>query len=181
MRYHRHVCLLLFATLSLGVAFHVTAAARTSGCVLQFDAKGRKARPRPTVPKVILPKLPKRGIYAAGGGSVSSSWRIVLDLDRQDLWVGANPKANSKSFGVMPKHAVRRLSCADLQSLLTPADKAWRERPMIPSNSTVDYGEILILVDGPVVRVIQGYGPIRAVHAKALIDALRKVAEIDKL
>ena len=58
-----------------------TTTARTggSGPVVAFSRAHRPTTPRSKLPAVTKPLLPKRGIYAAGGGLTSSGWRVVVE------------------------------------------------------------------------------------------------------
>jgi hypothetical protein len=136
----------------------------------------RKLTPRDQLPKVVQPLLPQHGIYAAGGGMVSSAWRIVVDRDAKTIYVGTAQGANAPSFGKMDKETTKPLSQRNDAHLMELAEAAWREPPGRPMNATADYDEVLIVVDGADAFFLQGYGPIQAPAAAKVIEELRAAA-----
>lgn len=133
--------------------------------------------PRSQLPAAILPHLPMKGIYAAGGGLVSSAWRVVVDLDRRTVFGGSSQDANAPSYGKLDKETTRPLSAANEQLLWQLARDAWAEPPsQSPPRPTADYDEILVVVDGDDAFYLQGYGPIRQPRAAKAITELRAAA-----
>src|SRR5215216_4323401 len=63
----------------------------------------RHVTPRDKLPDVIKPLLPQRGFYAAGGGLVSSAWRVVVDRDVKTIFAGTAAGPNAPSFGKLDK------------------------------------------------------------------------------
>src|SRR5688500_302174 len=119
----------------------------------------RQLTAREKLPEVVKPLLPQRGFYAAGGGMVSSAWRVVVDRDAKTIYAGTAAGPNAASFGKMEKEATRPLSERNDGHLAQLAEAAWREQAAPNVDVTADYDEILILVDGPDAFFLQGYGP----------------------
>ncbi len=137
----------------------------------------RRLTPRDQLPKPIQPLLPRRGIYAAGGGLVSSAWRIVVDRDAKTIYRGTAAGPNAPSFGKMDGEATKDLSPANDTHLTELAEAAWREPPSAaPPRPTADYDEILIVVDGNDAFFLEGFGPIRQPAAAKAIEELRAAA-----
>lgn len=140
-------------------------------------AANRQLTPRDKLPDVIKPLLPQRGYYAAGGGMVSSAWRVVVDRDAKTIFAGTSAGANAASFGKMDTESTKPLSDRNDVHLTELAEAAWREPPSRDrQNATVDYEEILILVDGNDAFYLQGFGPITQPRAAAAIEELRAAA-----
>ncbi|HEX4449556.1 MAG TPA: IPT/TIG domain-containing protein [Kofleriaceae bacterium] len=134
----------------------------------------RAITPRAKLPSVIQPLLPKHGIYAAGGGLTSTRWRVVVDADAATVHAGTSAKSNAPSYGALDKQSTLRIARADLASLMTLAEAAWREPPpSAPPSPTADYDEILIVVDGDDAFYLDGFGPIRRDAGAAVIKAVR--------
>lgn len=148
--------------------------------------------------------LPWQGIYAAGSGAISPAWRVVVALTGE-LHAGNNGKPGSSSTAAIDKKH-RRLDVPVLQELVALADKAWREgdkatrakrgnakairakatpssaspQTGVPAHDPVgaglDYGELLVVADGPQIFILDGQGPIVAPAAAALIKRLQAEA-----
>jgi hypothetical protein len=132
----------------------------------------RVITPRAKLPEAIRPLLPQHGIYVAGGGLVSSAWRVVVDVDANTIYGGTARGANAPSFGKMEKEQTRALSQRNEVLLMRMAEDAWRE---VPPNErpdpTADYDEIFVVLDGDDAFYLQGFGPIRRpLAAKAIIE-----------
>jgi hypothetical protein len=136
----------------------------------------RQLTPREKLPEVAKPLLPQRGFYAAGGGMVSSAWRIVVDRDAKTIYAGTAAGPNAASFGKLDKETTKPLSERNDGHLTALAEAAWREAPMPPAHPTADYDEILIVVDGPDAYFLQGYGPIKQ-PAAARARQVRRTAD----
>ena len=121
---------------------------------------------------MIQPLLPERGIYAAGGGLVSSAWRVVVDRNAKTIYRGTAQGPNAASFGKMDNETKKDLSPRNDSHLGELAEAAWREAPD-PNpgrpNPGADYDEILIVVDGPDAFFLEGYGPIKTPAAAKAI------------
>ena len=141
-----------------------------------FDTSPRRDRARAKLPKVIQPLVPKRGIYAAGGGLTSSSWRIGVNIDTNELIAGENPQVNSKSFEVMPRTYRVTLPRKVVIELVGLADKAWRHTSEPPDHPIADYDELLVVGDGEEVFKEQGYGPLQDGPAKTLLERLHALS-----
>ena len=133
----------------------------------------RTSKPRASLPQAIQPVLPKRGIYAAGGGLTSSPWRVVVDQDAGTIKAGTAAGANKPSFGPMDKESTATPDAASLKELGALADKTWREERQPNLHPIADYDEIVVLLDGDETFMIQGFGPIRTGAAKELLDRLK--------
>ena len=137
----------------------------------------RQLTPRDRIPKVIQPLLPQHGIYAAGGGLVSSAWRVVVDRDAKTIYAGTAQGANAPSFGKMDTESTKALSPRNDTHLTELAEAAWREPPSkAPPRPTADYDEILIVVDGNDIFYLQGFGPIKQPASAKMIEELRAAA-----
>ena len=142
-----------------------------------FTTTPRNATHRSKLPQRLAPQIPTRGIYAAGGGLVSSAWRVSLDLDARTLSWGQSRGSGSSSIGPMDKEATVPVDEATLHKLVTLAEAAWQEpAPSEVSEPTVDYSELLVVSDGEEVFYHDGYGPIRRPGAAALLKRLRALA-----
>lgn len=132
----------------------------------------RVITPRSKLPAAIQPLLPARGVYIAGGGLVSSAWRVVLDLDKKTIYGGTATRANAPSTGRMDKEDTRDLSPRNEVHLTKLAEDVWREIPPEGApDPTADYDEIFVILDGEDAFFLQGYGPIRRpLAAKAIIE-----------
>jgi hypothetical protein len=157
-----------------------------AGCADKAPAPPVQAPPQPTaerritsrdkLPDVVKPLLPQRGFYAAGGGMVSSAWRVVVDRDAKTIYSGTAAGANAASFGKMDQEATKPLSQRNDAHLTEVCEAAWREPPVKPTDATVDYEEILIIVDGDSAFYLQGFGPIKSPAAAKAIEELRAAA-----
>jgi hypothetical protein len=163
------VCLL---SLALGTAPGASRGADAGK--VTFSKKPRPAQERTTVPEKLQPLLPWQGIYAAGGGVVSSAWRVVVTLEG-DLRAGSNDKPGSSSIALVDKKR-RKLDPAVLRDLIALADKAWREKRPLAAPGLADYSELLVVADGANVFLLDGMGPIRGGAAAELIKRLQAEA-----
>lgn len=137
----------------------------------------RPITPRSQLPAAIQPLLPKRGVYVAGGGLVSSAWRVVLDLDAKTIYAGSATRARAPSFGPMDKEATKDLSQRNQELLMGLANAAWSEpASKDPPNPTADYDELFIVLEGDDSFYLDGYGPIRQPGAAKAIVELRAAA-----
>lgn len=140
-------------------------------------APARTITPRAKLPAAVLPLLPKHGVYVAGGGLVSSAWRVVLDLDARTIYGGSTARANAPSFGPMDKEATKDLSPKNQELLMGLANAAWAEPPATePPRPTADYDELFIVLEGDDTFFLEGYGPIRQPGAAQAIVELRAAA-----
>jgi hypothetical protein len=132
----------------------------------------RAITPRSKLPPAIATLLPMHGVYMAGGGLVSTPWRVVVDYDNKTIYGGTSKAANGPSYGAMDKEATRELSPRNEVHLIKLAEDAWRETPPKgPVDPTADYDEILVVLDGDDAFYLQGFGPIRRpLAAKAIIE-----------
>lgn len=141
------------------------------------NAMNRKITPRSTLPAALQPLLPRNGVYVAGGGLVSSAWRVVLDLDAKTIYGGSASKSNAPSFGPMEKESKKDLSPRNQDLLMGLAQAAWNEPPsQEPPNPTADYDEIFIVLEGDDTFFLEGFGPIRQPGAAKAIVELRAAA-----
>jgi len=136
------------------------------------NANARPVTPRSTLPAAIQPLLPKHGVYVAGGGTVSTAWRVILDLEAKTLYGGTASTSNAPSFGPMDKESKKDLSQRNEELLMELSNAAWNEVPPDEAvNPTADYDEVFIVVSGDDAFYLQGYGPIRRpLAAKAIIE-----------
>jgi hypothetical protein len=142
-----------------------------------FSTEPRQAEARSQLPAAIQPLLPRRGIYAAGGGLVSSAWRVVLTLEGE-LTAGRAPGSNAPSTGKLTDERSRMVAGADLAAIFALADRVWREKRGPNLSPTADYDEIIAIVDGDEAYFLEGFGPIRGGAAAELIARLRELAGI---
>jgi hypothetical protein len=140
-------------------------------------ASSRPLTPSAEIPPVIRPLLPKHGIYVAGGGLVSSPWRVIVDSDSKTIYGGSAKQPGAPSYGKMDVEATKPLAVSDQTRLAQLADAAWREPPPDhPPHPTADYDEVLIVIDGDQMFFLEGYGPIRQPLAAKAIAELRAAA-----
>jgi len=140
-------------------------------------SKRTQVTPRSKLPTAIQPLLPRSGVYIAGGGLVSSAWRVVVDYDKKTIYGGSAKGANAPSFGKMTKEATNPLSPRNEVHLTKLAEDVWREAvPTDPPDPTVDYDEIFVVLDGDDAFYLQGYGPIRRPVAAQAIIVFRAAA-----
>ena len=141
------------------------------------NANTRTITPRSKLPDAIQPLLPRHGVYVAGGGMMSSAWRVVLDLEAKTLYGGSASASNAPSFGPMDKEFKKDLSPRNEQLLMELANAAWTEaRPKEPFQPADDYDEIFIVLSGDDAFFLQGFGPIRRPLAAKAIVELRAAA-----
>ncbi len=166
--------------LRAALAFLVLASCASDGAKPPHNtsnAMNRPITPRSKLPAAIQPLLPKHGVYVAGGGLVSSAWRVVLDLDAKTLYGGSAATPNAPSFGPMDKENRKDLSQRNEELLMGLANAAWHEPPSTdPLNPTADYDEIFIVLEGDDTFYLQGFGPIRQPAAAKAIVELRAAA-----
>jgi hypothetical protein len=137
----------------------------------------RAVTPRHALPGAILPHLPVHGIYVAGGGLMSSAWRVVIDSDANTIYAGTNAKPGSSSLGALEQERRKDLSPRNEALLMRLAEDAWREPPpATPPDPTADYDEILIVLDGEAAFFLEGFGPIRRPLAAKAITEIRAAA-----
>lgn len=140
-------------------------------------ALDRRITPRTKLPAALLPLLPRNGVYVAGGGLVSSAWRVVLDLDARTLYGGSAAASNASSLGPMDKEATKDLSQRNQELLMGLANAAWNEPPSKERpDPTADYDEIFIVLEGDNTFFLEGFGPIRQPAAVKAIVELRAAA-----
>lgn len=137
----------------------------------------RQITPRVKLPPAIQAGLPRHGIYAAGGGLMSASWRVVVDTDAMTIYGGSSPAANASSIGKLDQEATRPLSPRNRDLLMKLAADAWTEAPPAhPDDPTADYDEIFVVLDGDDTFYLEGFGPIRRPLAAKAIVELRAAA-----
>lgn len=141
------------------------------------SAMSRPITPRAKLPAAIQPLLPKHGVYVAGGGLVSSAWRIVIDLDARTIYAGTADRSNAPSFGPMDKESTKELSPRNQELLMGLANAAWAEPPATdPPRPTADYDEIFVVLEGDDTFFLEGFGPIRQPAAAKAIVEIRAAA-----
>lgn len=135
-------------------------------------AKRTSITARAKLPEAIQKLLPMHGVYIAGGGMVSSAWRVVVDYDKKTIYGGTAKQTNAPSFGAMSKETTNPLSPRNEVHLTRLAEDVWREEPpKEPVDPTADYDEIFVVLDGDEAFYLQGYGPIRRpIAAQAIIE-----------
>ena len=178
MRYDTNVrAAVLLAGWSLGCAQPARPPPPSVPAAAAAPERERVITPRERLPSPIQPLLPQRGIYAAGGGLVSSAWRIVVDRDAKTIYWGTAEGANAPSFGKMDREGEKPLSPRNERHFAELAEAAWREGAAPDrSHATADYDEVLIVVDGSDAYFLQGHGPIKQPAAAKVIEELRAAA-----
>ncbi len=145
---------------------------------MSFSSDPRPEQDRSIVPRALAPQLPRRGVYAAGGGIVSSAWRVSIDLETATASFGHSAAAGASSIGKMERQWSAELDAPALRALIEAADAAWREPPPDgPPSPTADYSELLVLCDGDAIHYHDGYGPIRRPRAATLVERLRALLQ----
>jgi hypothetical protein len=163
--------------------------------LVPFSKKPRPSRSRNDLHDEILALLPWQGIYAAAGGTISPAWRVVV-TSSGDLRAGSNGKPGASTTALVDRKR-RRFDKATLAEIIAMADRVWREaepgpkkrgkatatpspNPSAPVGgdafAAVDYGELLVIADGPQVFILNGQGPITRPAAAALIKRLQAEA-----
>lgn len=134
-------------------------------------AKRTEVTPRSKLPTAIQKLLPVHGVYIAGGGTMSTAWRVIVDYDKKTVYGGTAGKS-SPSYGAMAKEATNPLSPRNEVHLARVAEDVWREEPPKEQvDPTADYDEIFVVLDGDDAFFLQGFGPIRRpVAAQAIIE-----------
>jgi len=169
----------LAAVLSLVVSLVACSSPPTSPNHGGATPARRAITPRAKLPAALQPVLPAHGIYAAGGGLVSSAWRVIVDTDQQTIAAGSSTPAHASSIGPMEHQSgpmehqsTKPLSQRNRLMLTELAEDAWREPPSKdPPDPTADYDEIFVVLDGDATFYLEGFGPIRQpLAAKAIIE-----------
>jgi hypothetical protein len=164
--------------------------------LVPFSKKPRPSRTRNDLHDEILALLPWQGIYAAAGGTISPAWRVVV-TSSGDLRAGSNGKPGASTTALVDRKR-RRFDKATLAEIIAMADRVWREpepgktkrrgkatstsspTPAAPVGgdpfAAVDYGELLVIADGPQVFILIEQGPITRPAAAALIKRLQAEA-----
>jgi hypothetical protein len=144
----------------------------TKQATLRADWKEARA----SVPEVVRANLPQHGIYAAGGGLTSGSWRITVDYKTGTMVWGRNKAQNSKSFEPMPESGSKVLGEETL-SVLHIHERAYTSEGLdSPRNPNADYSDYVVIADGDKVFTRDHYGPARGEAATRLLRTLRAAA-----
>lgn len=130
---------------------------------------------RSSLPSRIQPLLPRRGLYASGGGGRSShAWRVVIDFDANTIYAGTAREPGTPPFGPLERETTKELSGPNEQHLFDLGQAAWNEPPRTPP-PPVDGDEVLIVVEDDDTFYLRG-APIREPAAAKLIIELRAAA-----
>jgi hypothetical protein len=139
----------------------------------------RASQPRAKLAAAIQPLLPKRGLYAAGGGFMSTPWRIVVELDDHGtatLRAGKGTQRGGSSDGPMTE-TTRQLDAATTADVMDCGNRAWREKREPNLHPIADYDEVLAVLDGDDTFWLEGFGPIRGGAAEQCIAKLSTLAK----
>lgn len=172
----------MLRVLALGAALAASGCASSASSALSSapaptPTSRRPVTPRAKLPAALQPHLPRNGIYVAGGGLVSSAWRVVVDLDAKTIYAGTSSHPNAPSFGPMDKEARKDLSPRNQELLMSLAHDAWSEPPpRDPPRPTADYDEVFVVLEGDDTFFLDGFGPITQPGAAKAIVELRAAA-----
>ena len=121
--------------------------------------------------------LPRRGILAGGGGLMSRSWRVVVDLDNRDLEGRRSDRTNMPITGPLADVVERRLSPDDAAAVERLAQRVMQDRNPEPQGvMTADSTGVLFVADGDRVLELLPPGPITVGEASALQSLLYRLA-----
>jgi hypothetical protein len=134
--------------------------------------------PRDSVHDLYRPLLPARGVLAGGGGFLSASWRVVVDLDGALLSAARAKAPGAPVYGDLEAQGERALSGSELE----PVQALWRElvrgsAPPEPQRvMTADSMGVLIAVDGGSAYELVPPGPITVGTPAELSSLLWRLA-----
>ena len=135
--------------------------------------------PRDKLPRALQTAVPQHGIYAAGGGLMSSPWRVVVDTDANTIFGGSGKQAGESSLDRLEHERTQPLTPRNRDHLMALANDAWSEQPTSTNPAPqADYDEILIVADGERCFYLDGYGPIKRPLAAKVIEELRAAAAL---
>jgi hypothetical protein len=170
----------ILATLSLAACSRTdtssTAPVPSSQAGEAPEEDARRSTRLDIIPSTIRPLLPKHGMYAAGGGTKSTPWRTVVDLDAETVTSSNSQTVGAMWFGKLDHELTRRLTEKEHVELIKLAERAWHEPMPTLTSPTAEYDEVLVAVDGDDVFFLEGYGPIRPPKAAALLNTLKVIA-----
>jgi hypothetical protein len=136
----------------------------------------RRNTPLDIIPVTIQPMLPKRGIFAAGGGTTTMPWRTIVDLDAGTVTTATSPNVGAAWFSKLEKESTRPVTGDERNDLTDLAEHAWREPMPTIGTPAAGYDEVLVSVDGAQAFFLEGYGPITPTAAARLVGKLKAFA-----
>jgi hypothetical protein len=137
----------------------------------------REITPRSKLPRALQAVVPQHGVYAAGGGLMSSPWRVVVDTDANTIYGGSGKQAGESSLDKLEHERTQPLTPRNRDRLVALANDAWTEPvPATRPDPIADYDEILIVADGESCFYLDGYGPIKRPLAAKTIEEMRAAA-----
>ena len=136
----------------------------------------RRNTPLAIVPGTVQPLLPKHGIYAHGGGTATTPWRTIVDLDAGTVTAATSSSVGGLPFDKMEHTSTRPLTDAERTVFTGLSERAWREPMPTLSHPTGDYGEVLATTDGDDAFYLDGFGPMQPAAAAALVNKLKLIA-----
>jgi hypothetical protein len=178
----RAVTLRILAALSLAACSRgdnagTSSANPSAAAEMPGDAGPRRTTGLDIVPETIRPHLPKHGVYAAGGGTSSTPWRTIVDLDANTVTTATSPAVGALYFTKLEKESTRPLTGTERAEVMRLAEKAQREPMMnITTTPTSAYNEVLVTTEGERAFYLEGYGPIRPTAAADLVVDLKTFA-----
>ena len=102
--------------------------------------------------------LPARGFLFISGGFVSTSRRLMVDVDKNVLTYGIGRKNQTPYEKLVENDII--LKELDLKNIISITNQIWASNDnFLTHNVTADFDVLLILSDSGKVRVIDSYGP----------------------
>lgn len=123
-----------------------------SGLPLRLPAE--KVRPRSGN------AFPRRGIVAGGGGHVSSTWRVQVDLDSGELTAARTDERGKRILGPLGNDTRRQVPTPALVELEESALWLLENDETRQVVNTVDSMHLLIIVDDDRAYKLSPHGPI---------------------
>jgi hypothetical protein len=134
-----------------------------------------------SLPAAIRGFVPTNGIYLAGGGTVSTVFRVIVDFDAHTIYSATAPAGTPLHSKLGDEHT-RPLTPPNEDHLKALASDVWIEEPPATSDAPVkgyeEYLTVPDLKDAANVVLIHEQGPITRPLAKKLIDEVRAAAAL---
>ncbi len=123
--------------------------------------------------------LPRRGVLAGGGGFVSTTWRVVVDLETAELNAARSDDHGKLVFGALDDTTRRRLPTSTLAELRALAESLLESDATPQTVLSADSMGVMIVADADRVYELMPAGPITDGPAADLVRALYGLAWSD--
>lgn len=143
-----------------------------------FPGVSGQILPRGEVHQRYRGQLPTRGVLAAGGGLVSHSWRVTVDLELGLLVAHSATRPGVPAYGELGETTKRKLSLEHLERIKT----LWGQlldpsrHPEPQTTVTADSTQLLIACDETDAFELAPPGPITQGSAGRLLKLLGELA-----